>query len=251
MRNYFLPTLCATAVLTGCCVAPTEPGAAPAAPVPAVALPPAVGAAATAAGAAPPATTSPAAALPGVSPPPAGGAAPTASAVPAAPAAPIPVGTLLAGGNQYAFEDVGITLRVPAGWTQQLMNDGSIALFSEDYPTKGKRDRGAMMLVSRYRGTLPKDDNKLAAALKKGLDPAATVEAGPLRLQIADKQAAQIVIRAADADGVKYGALYTIMEARGKAVAVKATAIDNLDRRKPLFDAVMESITITGPGGAR
>lgn len=246
MRHYFLPMLCVSSLLAGCCVAPTEPGAEQAPP------PVPVAPAAKATDVVPPVPTSPP--LPAPTPasgsPPAPAAAPKEKGVepagPAATLAPLPVGALMAGGTPHAFEDVGLTLTVPAGWTQQLMKDGSIALLSEDYPPKGKRERGAMMLVSRYHGALPTDDKKLASVLNKGVGPAATLEAGPIRLQIADKQAAQIVARATDAEGAQYRALYTIMQARGEAVAVKSMAIDNLDRRKPVFDAVMESIAFTG-----
>jgi hypothetical protein len=242
MRSEFIPTLCATSLLVGCCMAPVDPGVAPTAPpaeAPVVNTPPPPAAEAEAAqpmSAPPPAVSAPAAS--------------TAAAVPpaAAAGAPVPVGALLAGGSQYAYEDLGITLTVPAGWTQQLMTGGVIALFSEDYPTKGKRERGALMLVSPHKGSLPTDDKTLTQVLKDGLDPAATLEAGPIRLPVADKQAAQIVVRASDADGVNYRALHTIMQTGGKAVSVKSSAFDDLARRKPVFDAVMESITFSGAG---
>lgn len=243
MRSEFIPTFCATALVAGCCMAPVDSGVAPTAPppeapvintpsLPAAEVPQPVSAP-------PPAVSAPAALT-----------APTAAAAPpaAATVAPVPVGALLAGGSQYAYEDLGITLTVPAGWTQQLMTGGVIALFSEDYPTKGKRERGALMLVSPHQGTLPTDDKTLTQVLKDGLDPAATLEAGPIRLPVADKQAAQIVVRASDADGVNYRAMHTIMQTEGKAVSVKSSAFDDLARRKPVFDAVMESITFSGAG---
>jgi hypothetical protein len=131
------------------------------------------------------------------------------------------------------------------------MTGGVVALFSPDYPTKGKRDRGALMLVSNFKGPVPSDDAKLKSVLKEGLDPAATVEAGPVRLPIADKQGAQIVAKATDDDGAKYQALHTILQSGAKAVSVKSMAFDSLDSRKPVFDAVMESISFTGKGGGR
>jgi len=170
---------------------------------------------------------------------------------PSAAAATVPVGAMLAGGTAYAYEDLGIGLTVPLGWTQQLMTGGVIALFSPDYPTKGKRDHGALMLVSPYKGTLPADDKKLAAILKEGLDPSAKVEAGPVRMQIADKQAAQIVAKASDTDGAQYRVLHTIIQGGGKSASVKSTAFDSLDSRKPVFDAVMESLTFTAPTAKR
>ncbi|WP_295578820.1 hypothetical protein [uncultured Lamprocystis sp.] len=226
-------------------MAPVDPGVAPTAPpaeAPVINTPPP-----SAAEAAQPLSAPPPAAL--SSPAPIPTAAAAAAAPPAAAAvAPLPVGALLAGGSQYAYEDLGITLTVPAGWTQQLMTGGVIAMFSEDYPAKGKRERGALMLISPHKGTLPTDDKQLTQVLKDGLDPAATLEAGPIRLPVADKQAAQIVVRASDADGVNYRALHTIMQRGGKAVSVKSSAFDDLTRRKPVFDAVMESITFSGAG---
>jgi len=250
MRRDLIPTLCTTALLAGCCMAPVDPGTMPSVPVDAVAPPPVPPAAITepvtapapVPAAPPPSSSSPVSALPATTAPPAA-ANPVAASV-----APLPVGTLLAGGSQYAYEDVGITLTVPAGWTQQLMTGGVIALFSDDYPTKGKRERGALMLVSPYKGTLPPDDGALAKVLKDGLDPAAVLEAGPIRLPIADKRGGQIIVRGSDADGANYRAMHTIMQSGGRAASVKASVFDSLDRRKPLFDAVMESITFTGPG---
>ncbi len=251
MRSEFIPTLCATALLAGCCMAPVDPGVAPAPPpaeVPVINTPPLPAAeAAPPLSAPPPALSTPAATAPVA--PPAAAISTVPPLPPAAPAgAPVPVGALIAGGSQYTYEDLGITLTLPAGWTQQLMTGGVIALFSEDYPTKGKRERGALMLVSPHKGTLPTDDKALTQVLKDGLDPAATLEAGPIRLPVADKQAAQIVVRASDADGVTYRALHTIMQKGGKSVSVKSSAFDDLTRRKPVFDAVMESITFSGAG---
>lgn len=238
-----------TALTTPLTSAPDAPALA-AAPVdgpvdgPALAAP----AAPPAAPAAPPAAPAPVAAAP----------TPDAPTVPpvVAPAdppmadAPPPVGALLAGGTQYAYEDLGITLTVPAGWTQQLMTGGVIALFSDDYPASGRRERGALMLISPHQGTLPADDAALLALLRDGLDPAATVEAGPIRLPVGDKQAAQVIARAVDADQAQYQIIHSILQTGGRAVSVKAIAFDGLQQRKPVFDAVKESIGLGSPVGA-
>jgi hypothetical protein len=129
------------------------------------------------------------------------------------------------------------------------MKGNVVSLFSPDYPTQGKRDRGAMMLVSNHNGTLPTDDKKLAAVLKVGLDPSAQVESGPIRMQIADKEAAQLIAWATDADGAQYRVLSTVLQSGNKAVSVKSTSFDHLDTRKPVFDAVMESIAFNGAPG--
>lgn len=271
MRKALFPTLCATSLLAGCCLPPNEtgadqplptaaPAAAPAAPPAAAAAVPAAvgavdaaGASAAGAGAAKSAEAAAAVAAPSAGAASAAAASGASAAAKGAgasaaqgAAAAVPVGALLAGGSQYAYEDLGITLTVPSGWTQQLMRGNIVALFSPDYPSKGKRDRGAMMLVSTHKGTLPADDKKLAAALKEGLDPSAQIEAGPIRIQIADKQAAQVVAKATGADGAPYRALHTILQSGNKAVSVKSTTFDSLDSRKPVFDAVMESISFSG-----
>lgn len=261
MRHLWLPLFCANVLVAGCCVGPVDPGAVPGvAPAPLAAeSPPGTEAGMDDIGAVPqeimdpvvgplpvdgvpPAAPAAAAVAAGLPP----GAPPAPPAAPAAPAA-VPVGTLLASGTQYAYEDVGLTLTLPAGWTQQLMTGGTIALFSEDYPATGKRDRGALMMVSEHKGALPANDQELLKVLKEGLDPAATVEAGPVRLNVGGQPAAQVIAKATDADGAQYRVIHTILQSGGRAVSVKAISFDGLDRRKPLFDAVMESIGFSAP----
>lgn len=237
MRIQHLPALCVTTVLAGCCISPSEealPGAAPATVAPVVETPlaaevPADTAAAAGAAGAAVASAEPAAAEP-------------ATEAPAAALAPAP----LPAGTTYAYEDVGISVRVPNGWTQQLMTGGVVALFSDDYPTSGTRDRGALMLISAQPGGLPADDAALETVLMQGLDPAAVKQAGPIRFPLGGKSAGQVIAKGSDEDGATYDAMHTIVQSGGDAVSVKAMAFDSLKQRKTVFDGVMESITFTG-----
>ena len=265
MKYYWLPLLGANALLAGCCIAPTETALvpeveatlAPAGTEPtidqATAQPyddAAVGADLAPAPAVEPLPTDPAAlAAAAPTPPAAPGTTATTGAADTSAAA-VPVGALLAGGAQYAYEDSGIVLTLPAGWTQQLMTGGIIALFSDDYPATGVRDRGALMMISEHQDPLPTGNSDLRAVLAAGLDPAATIEAGPIRLQVAGQPAAQIIARATDADGAQYRVIHTLMQSGARNISVKAIAFDRLEARKPLFDAVMESISVTAPARA-
>jgi hypothetical protein len=231
MRIESVSALCVTTLLVGCCISPPEQALTAAAPVaaPVVTDMPAPEAPADAE------TT--VAAVPAAEP---AAAEPAVAAVAPPAAAPLPPGTT------FAYEDVGISVRVPDGWTQQLMTGGVVALFSGDYPTSGTRDRGALMLISKQPGGLPADDPALETVLKEGLDPAAVKQAGPVRFPIGGKQAGQIIAKGSDEDGATYDAMHTIIQSGGNAVSVKAMAFDSLNQRKTTFDGVMESITFTG-----
>lgn len=253
MRTRLLPPAIIATLLAGCCLPPTQPGVEQAA-APSDGATKEAATAKSEATATPPAGTEAPAAATAAALAVAGNAAPAVAKAPAgapAAAAPPAVGALLAGGTQYAYEDVGISLTVPSGWTQQLMTGGVVALFSGDYPTKGKRDRGAIILVSGFKGTIPADDQKLTALLKDGLDPNAVVVTGPSRTPIADKQGAQIVAKGIDEDGAKYDVVHTLLQSGSKALSVKSIAFDGLSTRNPVFDAVTESITFTGKSSGR
>ncbi len=162
----------------------------------------------------------------------------TEAAPAAAPAAPAPLA-----GTKYAYDDVGLSLVVPNGWTQQLMTGGIIALFSGDY---GGGESGALMLISKHAGGVPADDAQLETLLKGGLDPAAIKQAGPIRFPIGGKQASQLIAKGTNDDGASYEAMHTIIQSGTQAVSVKSMAFDALSSRKPTFDGVMESITFSG-----
>jgi len=245
MRFQYVPVLCVTTLLAGCCISPSEEPVAAAVPeaagdVAAVAETPAlatdsaaaVDVAAGASGAAP---------VPPAQAAVAGAAAAAAAAQPPPAAAPAPPA-----GATYSFADVGVSVQVPKGWTQQLMTGGVVALFSSDYPFSGARDHGALILISNQPGGLPADDAALEKVLKEGLDPAAVKQAGPVRFAIGDKQAGQIISKVTEEDGTTYSAMNTILQSGGKAVTMKAMAYDSLDQRKGIFDAVMQSIAFTG-----
>lgn len=249
--------LCLSLLLSGCCIAPSDPGAVPVtAPVADSAAPAAdafdpamtevdappladagsLDAEATAAAEplADSAPVAPADSAPAVAAPSAPAAPPAAAAAPA----PAPLA-----GTKYAYDDVGLSLVVPQGWTQQLMAGGIIALFSGDY---GGGGTGALMLISKHAGSIPADDATLEATLKGGLDPAAVKQAGPIRFPLAGKQAAQLIAKGTNDDGAGYEAMHTLMQSGDQAVSVKSMAFDSLSSRKPTFDGVMESIVFSG-----
>jgi len=241
--------LCLPALLTGCCIAPSDPGAVPAAAPVAESAAPAADAAAdvydattTAVDAAPLADAGSMDAEAVGAPEPLADAAPVAPTAPAAAAPAAPAPAPLAG-TKYAYDDVGLSLVVPNGWTQQLMAGGIIALFSGDY---GGGDTGALMLISKHSGGIPEDDAALETLLKGGLDPAAVKQAGPIRFPIGGKQASQLIAKGTNDDGASYDAMHTIIQSGSQAVSVKAMAFDGLSNRKATFDGVMESIAFTG-----
>lgn len=257
MRANIIPTSFILALVAGCCVAPVDQGL-----VPATAIEPQVPADGGAAPlaqtptpsdqtgtpgspeptsvAAVPASAPEAASQPGPGASPDGdGAVIAAATAPAASESPPPAGT------RYAYEDLGLSVLVPDGWTQELMAGGIIALFSEDYPFSGPRDRGALMLISKQVGALPTDKAELEALLKGGLDPAAVKQAGPIVLPVGGNQAVQLIARGSDGEGGEYDAMHTIIQSPNGNLSVKAMAFDALSERKSDVDRVMESIQFT------
>lgn len=265
MRIHIISALCVASLLDGCCVAPTEqvagqvvapspseaaaelasPGGAATAGEVASAASGEGGALVTSAETV--ASAAGAAAVDGSKVAGTSGESPVDSGA-VADKGVAPSGAALAGpaqGTRYAYQDVGISMLVPEGWTQQLMAGGIVALFSPDFSGAGVRDRGALMLISKQPEKLPNDKAEMEKLLKAGIDPAAVVEAGPILLPIGGNEAAQIIAKGSDEDGSSYAAMHTIIQSGANAVSVKAMAFDSLAKRKVVFDGVMESIDFT------
>jgi len=177
----------------------------------------------------------------------------TADAIPTAPpeaatrTGAVPVAPTPLAGTQYAYDDIGLSIVVPDGWTQQLLAGGTIALFSGDYG--GAAATGALMLISKQTERIPADDAALETLLSGGFDPAAVKQAGPIRFALDGKQAVQMIAKGTNNDGTSYEAMHTIIQSGGQAVSVKSLAFDALSTRKLAFDGVMASITFIGGQG--